>query len=90
MDDGLGALVAVLVVDLALVVPVTQAGIALPGIGLDSIEDAALDIRSHAPLLIGGEIFSEKDDLIGSVSLKGEIVVIRSELQAGIAHGPEG
>nr|GFC89725.1 hypothetical protein [Tanacetum cinerariifolium] len=90
VDNGFGAFVAVAVVDAAVVVPLAQAGIGLPGQGLNLVALAALDVPHQAFALLGRQDFAQNHGLVApAVALGAGVVHVRRNAQAGIVHGPQ-
>ena len=90
LDDGLGAFVAVAIVDTAVVVPRADAGVGLPGMRLDGVALAALDVPDHRFALLFVQNFAEEHRFqLAAMSLHVGVVEVGGDFQSGIADGPE-
>ena len=85
-DDGLRSFVGVVFVDGALVVPVTDAGVGLPGVLEDLRGAAALDVERKGAGGAGLGLFGEDDTLLGAVTRNRRVIEMRCNIKALLAQ----
>ncbi len=82
-----GGFVGVAVEEAAVVMPIADASVGLPGVGIDAGGAAAFDVEDHGSGVFGDEVLGVEYGFELAVGFDVGVVVMGGDVEAGLAKG---